>query len=176
MAAQNKTTAVHFSLIFFVMLSVILGVVAYLFYADYREQTAQLDAAKKEATGNKTAYDKTQAEVNELKKLVGLDLAEVGVSVPGDNTVLTQGTQAIQQLGDNASAPSFVVALRDMRTALDNKTAELAQRQATIADLEQKLVALNASYKTREDEHDKRALARRPTSPASSRKKKSPSR
>lgn len=155
MAAQSKTTAVHFSLIFFVMLSVILGVVAYLFYADYREQTAQLDAAKKEATGNKTAYDRTQAEVNELKKLVGLDLAEVGVTTPGDNTVLTQGAQAIQTLSSNSSAPSFTVALRDMRTELDNKTAEIAERQATIADLQQKLQALQASYEATSGEHDK---------------------
>jgi hypothetical protein len=155
MAAQSKTTAVHFSLIFFVMLSVILGVVAYLFYADYREQSAQLAGAQKEATGNKTAYDKTQAEVNELKKLVGLDIAEVGVSTPGDNTVLTQATQAIQTLGSNPSATSFVVALRDMRTELDSKTAELAAQQATIAGLQKQLEALNASYTATANEHDK---------------------
>ena len=155
MAAQSKTTAVHFSLIFFVMLSVILGVVAYLFYADYREQTAQLDAAKKDSTANKTAYDKTQSEVNELKKLVGLDLAEVGVSQPGDATVLTQATKAIQELGTNASAPSFVVALRDLRTELDKRTAELAARQATIDDLQKQLTALNASYQATSGEHDK---------------------
>lgn len=157
MAAQSKTTAVHFSLIFFVMLSVILGVVAYLFYADYREQTAQFDAAKKEATGNKTAYDRAQREVDELKKLVGFDLTEVGVAQPGDNTVLSQASQAIQQLGSNPSAPSFAVAMRDLRTELDNRNIEIAERQATIADLQAQLEALNASYQTRANEHDQRA-------------------
>ncbi|MBA3316169.1 MAG: hypothetical protein H0T47_23130 [Planctomycetaceae bacterium] len=157
MAAQSKTTAVHFSLIFFVMLSVILGVVAYLFYADFREQTAQLDAAKKDSTGNKTAYDRAQSEVDELKKLVGVPAEEVGVAVPGNDTVLTQARQAIQTLGSNPSAPSFAAAMRDLRTELDNKNIEIAERQATIADLQAQLEALNVSYQTTSAEHDKRA-------------------
>jgi hypothetical protein len=152
MAAQSKTTAVHFSLIFFVMLSVILGVVAYLFYSDYRDQTALLKKAQDESTGNKTAYEKANNSLTELKKVIGLELADA-------DAVLAQSQEAIKTFSMNPSVPSLTEAMRDLRSELDKNAVQLAERQATITDLQNQLTALNASYTARDAEHDKRAQA-----------------
>lgn len=159
MAAQNKTTAVHFSLIFFVMLSVVLGVVSYLFYSDYRDQQAQSAKNQQELNAASSSNKRYQEEVDALKKTIGIDRPEVGVAQPGENTVLSQSSSAIQTLGTNPAAPSFLVALQDLRTELNNRTVELAQRQGTIADLQAQVEALNKQYSEVAKQHDDKRVA-----------------
>jgi cell shape-determining protein MreC len=146
MAAQSKTTAVHFSLIFFVMLSVILGVVAYLFYADYREQQAAFAKNQSDLNAAEAANRRYMEEIDALKKTIGLEMPEVGVAAPGDNTVLSQAQSAIQTLGTNSSAPSFMAALRDLRNEYNNRTLQLAELQARLDQLQR-------DYERLRDEH-----------------------
>jgi len=159
MAAQSKTTAVHFSLIFFVMLSVILGVVAYLFYSDYREQQAVFLKNKSDLSAAQAVAKRYGDEIAELKKVVGIELPEVGVAAPGDNTVLSQARQTIQTVGTNPSAPSFKAAMTDLRTELDNKTALLATQQASIAQLQAEKEALQGQYAATAQKHDEARMA-----------------
>ena len=154
MAAQSKTTAVHFSLIIFVMLSVILGVVALLFYNDFRNQEAQFKQNQSELRDAQAAVRQQGEEVAALKKAIGIEAEEVGLGGAGQGTVLGQAKQAIQTLGTNASSASMLVALRDLRNEVNNKTTILAQRDATIADLQAQLAALDAKYKTVAQQHD----------------------
>lgn len=161
MAAQSKTTAVHFSLIFFVMLSVILGVVAYLFRSDYNEREAAFTKAQQDLNAANTAGAKYVREIDELKRVVGLQQADVGVdqTPPGENTVLGQANVAIQTLGTNPSAPSFYVALRDLRTELDKRNVEIAERNATITDLQATVEALRGQYGEVAKTHDDQRTA-----------------
>lgn len=159
MAAQNKTTAVHFSLIFFVMLSVVLGVVSYLFYSDYRDQQAQFTKNQQELNAAAGKNKQYQEEVEALKKTIGIERPEVGVAQPGENTVLSQSNEAIQTLGTNPSAPSFLVALQDLRTEFNNRTVELTQRQNTISDLQSQLEALKKQYDEIAKQHDDKRVA-----------------
>ncbi|HEX6984534.1 MAG TPA: hypothetical protein VF170_04120, partial [Planctomycetaceae bacterium] len=142
MAAQSKTTAVHFSLIFFVMLSVILGVVAYLFYSDYREQQAVFLKNQSDLNAAQAASKRYMEEIDALKKVIGIERPEVGVGGGGEDTVLGVASEQIQKLGTNPSATSFLVALTDLRTELNNKNAEIAQRQATLAESQATVEAL----------------------------------
>lgn len=161
MAAQSKTTAVHFSLIFFVMLSVILGVVAYLFRSDYNEREAAFTKAQQDLNAANTAGAKYVREIDELKRVVGLQQAEVGVdqTPPGENTVLGQANVAIQTLGSNPSAPSLYVALQDLRNELNKRNVEIAERNATITDLQATVEALRGQYDTVAKEHDSARVA-----------------
>ena len=155
MAAQSKTTAVHFSLIFFVMLSVILGVVAYLFYADFRENEAKYVKMQADSTAQQTAARRYIEEIAELKKLIGITVEEVGVQNPGDaKSVKAQALAAIQTFGTNPAANDLVTALRDLRTQLDKQTVEMAQRQATIVGLQNEVLALKGQYDAVAKKHD----------------------
>lgn len=159
MAAQSKTTAVHFSLIFFVMLSVILGVVAYLFYSDYREQQATYTKNQTELSAAQGLNKRYLEEIDALKKTIGIEQAEVGVAQPGDNTVIAQSAAAIQTLGTNPSAPSFYVALQDLRNELNKRVVETNERNATITDLQNQVLALKKQYETVAAEHDQKRQA-----------------
>lgn len=154
MAAQSKTTAVHFSLIIFVMLSVILGVVAVLFFNDYRGQQAQVEQNADKLRTAEGAVRKQGEEIDNLKKIIGIEAGEVGTGTGEDGTVLAQAKQAISTLGTNPAAPDFLTALRDLRNELNNKNTELAQREAAMADLQTQLTALNSQYQAREKAHD----------------------
>ncbi|MGC1272904.1 MAG: hypothetical protein WBC44_04295, partial [Planctomycetaceae bacterium] len=158
MAAQSKTTAVHFSLIFFVMLSVILGVVAYLFYSDYREQQVTFLKNKSDLNAAQGVSRKYGEEIAALKQRIGIDRPDVGVPDAPEGSVLALSRQtiqaAMQTLGSNAPDASFSDAVNNLRAELDNKNVALAQRQATIADLQAKVEALNAQYAATAKEHD----------------------
>jgi hypothetical protein len=159
MAAQSKTTAVHFSLIFFVMLSVILGVVAYLFYSDYQEQQATYQKNQTELTAEQGLNKRYLEEIDALKKTIGIEQAEVGVAQPGDNTVIAQSAAAIQTLGTNPSAPSFYVALQDLRNELNKRVVEITERNNTITELQNQLLALKSQYDKTAAEHDQKRQA-----------------
>lgn len=159
MAAQSKTTAVHFSLIFFVMLSVILGVVAYLFRSDYREREAAFTKAQQDLSAANAAGARYIEEIDALKKVVGIEQSEVGVAQPGENTVLALANAAIQRLGTNPSAPSLFVALQDLRAELDKRNVEVAERNATIADLQATVEALRRQYGEVAKTHDDQRVA-----------------
>ncbi len=164
MAAQSKTTAVHFSLIFFVMLSVILGVVAYLFYSDYRTQQATFLKNKSDLTAAQGVAQKYQSEIEALKQQIGINQQEVGVPDAPEGSVLSLSRQtigaAMQTLGTNAPNASFTDAVNNLRAELDNKNVALASSQATIADLQAKVEALESQYAATANEHDE---ARRAT-------------
>ena len=88
MASGSKTTAVHFTLIFFVMLSVILGVVSYMYYDEERELRATAKASNTEATALKTANEKLRADATAFKRITGYTQTEVGTAnSPQDGTI-----------------------------------------------------------------------------------------
>jgi hypothetical protein len=78
--AASKPTAVHFTLIFFVMLSLFLGVFAYMFYSDYQETFVKLAEAQRQADTDRQAIASGLTQIDELKAGLGYNFAEVGSS------------------------------------------------------------------------------------------------
>ena len=160
MAAQNKTTAVHFSLIFFVMLSVILGVVAYLYFADFREQEVGFNKMRSDVAALQGANKKYLEEIAEMKKAIGTEVPEVGVTDPTDaKSVLGQVKAVIANVARNPAAPNLVAALQDLRSQIDKQAVELAERDAAQKRVESEMAALRGQYEGTSQKHDAARMA-----------------
>ena len=72
--SSGKPGAVHFTLIFFVMLSVILGVVAYMKHSEREELSAKIDSANKKAAAGDKAVKQADSEIHLLKRLTEQDV------------------------------------------------------------------------------------------------------
>ncbi|MCA9055004.1 MAG: hypothetical protein KDA75_14280, partial [Planctomycetaceae bacterium] len=83
----SKPTAVHFTLIFFVMLSLFLGVFAYMYFTDFQEAQAKLGEAQTQAQSDKQAIANALQEIEEVKSRLGYNFAELG-SQDDPNSVL----------------------------------------------------------------------------------------
>ena len=70
-SSSNKPTAVHFSLVAFVMISAVCGFMWYMSQKDLALARHDLDNAKKETATNKTVATKAVSEVDLLKKYIG---------------------------------------------------------------------------------------------------------
>lgn len=125
MASNNNITGVHISLIVFVMLTLILGVLTFMGFRDLSdtqkqlaEKNTELDI-KTEQNGN---YDD---EVQALKALIGHNDENVGVAEPGPNTVMGKGQNDLKTYGvDGATQPTYQAALGDLRQRLDTTQQE----------------------------------------------------
>lgn len=76
-ASNNNITAVHFSLIFFVMLSIILGVVSYLKINEAAEAKKASQTAKSEADQSKSANNTTSDVAGKLLAQMGYPIGAV---------------------------------------------------------------------------------------------------
>ena len=85
--AGSKPTAVHFTLIFFVMLSLFLGVFAYMYFTDYQETLAKLGEAQTQAQSDKQAIANALQEIEDVKSTLGYNFADLG-SPDDPNSVL----------------------------------------------------------------------------------------
>jgi len=134
MAAGTKPTAVHFTLIFFVMLNLILGVVAYMFYTDFQEQSAQLATAQGEVNTSKQALANALAQIEDLKKAIGFEFTDIGTE--GDqnpNTVLGALNQLYVTVGGVLATAPQRQTVREVVTAL----ATAQQNRAAVAQTAQ---------------------------------------
>jgi hypothetical protein len=142
MAAANKPTAVHFSLVFFVMATLILGVTTYLGFKKYYEDEAKLVAKDAELSEQRTQVTKARAESDAAKQLIGTQLSEWGTSADGANTVMNLLATTIQQQGGAQAASGVIPTIIALRTALDNAETELQQAKAALNQNQAQLAAV----------------------------------
>ncbi|QDT66281.1 hypothetical protein [Calycomorphotria hydatis] len=150
MAATGKTTAVHFSLIFFVMLSVILGVISYLNFRDLAEVSAKLDSTKQDLQARDTVNQQYIGDIDAMKRVMGLTLPEVGAKEAAPGTVVGEAKSLISRTATNPAAQTMVASLRDLRSEYDKVSNELTENQASLSDLQNNFNLLEAQYKARE--------------------------
>lgn len=165
MASKQGMTAVHGSLIFFVALSMILAVVAYLNFRDFKEQSASLKQEQAKASTASTAHRDSDAAVQTLKDLMGHNLPNTGDanSQAGDGTAagaikadvakyapgdLGQGT--VHEVLERLSA-----ALAQANTENAALLAEKEKLQAQIASLQGTYNASVAANETAREEAEK---------------------
>jgi uncharacterized protein YlxW (UPF0749 family) len=86
MASNKGLTAVHGSLIFFVAVSVILAVVAYLNYSELKVETARADKTTQNLSKEQTAHRTLDQSVQDLKKKIDTTPQVGALDSDGDNT------------------------------------------------------------------------------------------
>lgn len=134
MASSGKPTAVHFTLIFFVMLSVILAVVAYLFYSENAKSFADNQKRKTELSALENQVRTQLKEINDLKTLVGYEGFEVGSPDDQDaTTVLGAMQRDIQAFSaQNQGQLTYAATLRDLNDRLNSRARGEAEKQAIV--------------------------------------------
>lgn len=132
--SSSKPTAVHFTLIVFVMLTLFLGVFAYMFYTDYQEAVVKLAEAQRQNDVDKTAIANALQQVTDLKAAIGYEFADVGSE--GDqnpNTVIGALLADIRNVaGLLAAQPQRQTArevLNALAAQLQNRTVVAQQAQ-----------------------------------------------
>lgn len=132
--AGSRPTAVHFTLIGFAMLSVILGIVSYNYYTAFAEAVVTRDEARRQNDVDKTAIANGLQQIEDLKKAIGYEFADVGGE--GDqnpNTVIGALLADIRNVaGLLSSQPQRQTArevINALATQLQNRSSVAQQAQ-----------------------------------------------
>lgn len=154
--ASNKPTAVHFSLIFFVMFSIIMTV---MFYINFRELNAREAAFAKAEADLKTeseAVRNRDDDIQELSKLIGHEgLEEVGIDDRENPSTLMGAMLAdMRTYGGNVAQQSYSATIRQLRAELDNVTREREQLTSDLDKVKTDLLALRGIHNQRVQQYD----------------------
>lgn len=156
--AGSKPTAVHFSLVFFVMTTLILGIAYYL---TTQEQQKSAVAAKeaRDAEGNaQRALSNAVSEIEALKQLMGYEgLTEVGVGGNNENSVLAAARRDLNSFGreqvqPSQSSPKMKDTLQALRAALETMTEQSKSYNVGVQQTGARLLAEQTAYRNREQQ------------------------
>ena len=143
--AANKPTAVHFSLIFFVMLSVILGVMFYLNFRDLNDNRSRYTEMEAKLSTEQGITRQLNNDIDLLKGIIGYDYEEVGDADTGASTVIGSGVADLNRV-DGLADQNYKSAVAKLETDLQNMTAD---RDKVSQDLAKKI----DEYVALKDEH-----------------------
>jgi hypothetical protein len=156
--AGSKPTAVHFTLIFFVMLSLFLGVFAYMYFDEYKTASGLLTAAQRERDGVQTALDNALQEKTELINNLGYQFTDIGApDVP--NSVLGALHADFRNVAGLMAAAPQSQTVREIIAALAsqaNSRSEVARQAqdgeaASTANFDQRMQDAQTAVTTAED-------------------------
>ena len=166
-AASNKPGAVHYALIIFVMITVVLGIVTYQYNRSYSDETVARMAAD-EKLGKVNAAIKTyEDQVQVLKKLIGRNFTEIDDNndPKNANTVKNAALNDMTTFGKEHVGAHYAETLQNLRQALDTALADRESKAGLVVstgkDGEAEASRLKASLDTankaqRKAESDKR--------------------
>lgn len=158
--ASNKPTAVHFSLIFFVMLSIIMTVAFYLNYRDYNAREAAITKAEEELKAVQNQARQQDDAIQALKERLGHAYDDVGVNSPDNpNTVLGAMAADIRNFGGNVAQGTYSATIRQLRAELDNMIRERDLLKADRDDLQARYLALQQIHNEKVKQHDDARIA-----------------
>lgn len=139
-SASSKPTAVHYWLIFFILATLVFGLLYFLTYRQVNDALARSKAADDKRKSSDQAASKALDQVTALKKVIGLTQDNVGEGNPGDQTgVVGQAIAQIKEQGGDVAQETLVATLQ-----------KLAERSRTLsndlADQRSKFDGLNTQY------------------------------
>ena len=102
MASTGKPTAVHFSLIFFVMLSIILGVMFWLNLKHVHDSEAAWTKAQEDLKTEQRLTREQDDAIDALKRLIGHVYDDGGTDSAATGTVIGASLAAPWEGGDGA--------------------------------------------------------------------------
>ncbi|MFV0446312.1 MAG: hypothetical protein ACK5Q5_22285 [Planctomycetaceae bacterium] len=146
--AGSKPTAVHFTLIFFVMLSLFLGVFAYMFYTDYAEASAKLIEADKQAQTDKQAIANALQTNQEAKDALGYDFTGFGSS-DDPNSVLGALAVDVKTVAGILAAQPQKLTVREVMAAL---AAQLKNRAEVTQQAQDSTTSAQQNFKDQTDQ------------------------
>lgn len=123
--AGSKPTAVHFSLVFFMMTTLILALVTYLTAKEYQKSAADAKQAKDLASQKQTDFENSYDDIQALKQLLGYEgFEDVGAAGNNENSVVGAArkdlnTYGREQVQPNANTPSVKETIQSLRAALE---------------------------------------------------------
>lgn len=129
MARENQ--GLHFALIIFVMLTIVLGVTTFMFFRQYEEADRKATDALADANQKMSAARLTQEENNELKRLMGFD-ATMDLQTVNENYAKDMQTYAANFPEENRF---YSPVLAYLHTVIKEKNTQLAEAETTIQDL-----------------------------------------
>ncbi len=115
--AASKPTAVHFTLIFFVMLSLFLGVFAYMYYGEYKTALADAQEAREQFNTTDTALKNAEQTLTEAQQILGYQYSNWG-SPDDPNSVIGALTVDFRQVAGSLPIPPQEQSVREMLAAL----------------------------------------------------------
>ena len=159
MAASSKPTAVHFSLVFFVMTTLILALVCYLVAKESSDRLARAERAADELATANTALNRALDEMKGMKRLLGYEDAPT-VGLEGDDNpdslrgrltqaLLTYGRDSVQP---SLQSPNVDATLRSLRSALNTAMASNQQAQENVEAMTRQLEEERSTHVNRASE------------------------
>ncbi|QDT31035.1 hypothetical protein [Thalassoglobus polymorphus] len=156
--AGSKPTAVHFSLVFFVMTTLILSIVTYLTFQEQKKAAlAAADATDKmnAAEGNfKRQFDELAA----LKELMGYEgFEEIGIGGNNENSVIGAAKKDLVSLGRDQVQPSptdpkFRDTLQSLRASLETMSEQSKTYNTGLNETNARLEAEKTATRGRENQ------------------------
>jgi predicted nuclease with TOPRIM domain len=140
-AASNKPGPVHFALISFVILSVVLGITTYMFHREYSDRAAKIAELEGKSSSQNQAIKKMDDEVQALKNLTGQKFETVlDPSNPTNPTSVSGAAKKdINDFGQDLSGVTYAETLQKLREALDASRSDVASKITSVADLQKNL-------------------------------------
>ncbi|MDZ4685127.1 MAG: hypothetical protein SH850_08555 [Planctomycetaceae bacterium] len=157
-SSSNKPGAVHYSLIFFVMMTIVLGVTTYMFHREYSDASvAQKTADDKAQTAN-TMFAKTDSDMQELRKVLGkTDQPQVvDPTAPNSPTTVVGVLRTEMGAQGQLQETTYSGTLAKVREALNTTIAERDSKVAELNAREKELLAIQSRYQSQTDDHQKK--------------------
>jgi hypothetical protein len=142
-AASNKPGAVHYALIVFVMITVVLGIMTYQFHREFSDQSAKFAEKEQELSKAKALYKTLDDNVQVLKKTTGriFDLVDDATNPGNANTVKAAAYKDMNDFGKEHVGTNYAETLQKLREALDAVIADRDSKAAQIVALDKELKA-----------------------------------
>ena len=151
MATAGKPTAVHFSLIFFVMLSIIMSVMFYINFRDLKDNEARYVKATNDLKKEKQVTLNELEEIQALSKVIGHNFEDVGMEDQAAGTVLG-GAQADIAKVDNLPEQTYKAGIEKLIADVLNVTQERDKVRTDLDGEHKRLLALQSQYQSRVDQ------------------------
>ncbi|MDA1017138.1 MAG: hypothetical protein O3A00_22100 [Planctomycetota bacterium] len=157
-SSTGKPGAVHFALIFFVMLSVILGVVAYMYYKEYTDGVAVVNKERQNVAVKAKALKKADSEVQLLKRLTGYPELEVGLNDATNpdtvhGAVLAQIQNLSKELAPASPIDDAAKLARELHQRLVSITKTSSDREVANTAIDGRISKINAEKQKIVDDH-----------------------
>ena len=153
--ASGKPTAIHFTLVFFVMATIIAAVMAYIQFNDLQENMAKFKQTENELNTANDTIRKLDDQIQALKRAIGHNFESVGVGdEQNPSTVLGAVARDVRELGGSPTEGTYVAALRSLRTQLDTALRERNAKDNDLKAEHQTLLAVQGTADNRVRQHE----------------------
>ena len=140
-AAANKPGAVHYALIVFVMLSVILGITTYMFHREYSDRAAKITELEGKAGTLNQNIKKLDDDVQALKIQTGNKFEVVldPANPKAATSVVGAALADMERFGKDFAGTTYQQTLQKLREAVDASATDVASKAAQVASLQKDL-------------------------------------